>query len=151
MLPRGATAFDPQPVPFPVEGERLREREHRSLGSRIVGVLGNVPDRRFGGRVDDAAVVRRLEVGPGGLAHVDGAQVVEVDHAAELLVGHTLEPVAVPDAGVVDDDVNAAEGIERGLHDGRGAGLVGDVGEAGHSLPAGSRDLLGHLLGRLGR
>src|SRR5690606_31788105 len=61
---------------------------------------------------------------------------------------HVLERGVPQDPGVVDDDVDAAPGVERRLHDGPAALGGGDRVVVGHGLAAGGLDLVDHLLGR---
>ncbi|MNT71976.1 hypothetical protein D3C72_2105330 [compost metagenome] len=49
---------------------------------------------------------------------------------------------------VVDDGVDAAERVDRGLHDAAGAVVRGHAVGVGHRQPAGRRDFLGHGLRR---
>ena len=91
-----------------------------------------------------------LRCGHAGARRVDGAEVVGVDHPPELIDADVVDPLDVRDARVVHQDVDPAEGVEGGLHDGGGAGLVGDVGEARHRLATGIGDLGHDLLRRLG-
>ena len=63
----------------------------------------------------------------GGLGDVDDAEEVRVDLGAEVLGGDVLDRGEVGVAGVVDDDVEAAERLDRRPHGGLGGGRVGDV------------------------
>ena len=60
---------------------------------------------------------------------------------------HVLERLVAQDAGVVDDDVDPAEGVERGLDDGLAALGRGDAVVVGDGLAAGGLDLVDDLLG----
>ena len=63
-------------------------------------------------------------------AEEDGLELV-----AERLVAHVLERGEVGVAGVVDDDVEPAERVERGLHRGGRLGGHGDVvGDGAHAI-----------------
>ena len=59
-----------------------------------------------------------------------------------------VEGLVPQDAGVVDHDVDAAEGVERALHDGGAALGRGHRVGVGHRLAAGRLDLVDHSLGR---
>ena len=53
---------------------------------------------------------------------------VDRDHLAPLLMGHPPERLVARDAGVVDDDVDAAVVVEQMTGDDRGSVVIGDVG-----------------------
>ena len=59
-----------------------------------------------------------------------------------LLLGHVEDHAVAQDAGVVDDDVDAAEAVDRGLDDGLPARHGGDRLVVGHGLAARPADLL---------
>ncbi|MNM95601.1 hypothetical protein D3C81_1080530 [compost metagenome] len=61
-----------------------------------------------------------------------------------------LDAVTPGVAGVVDDDVDAAKGVDRGLHQALGEILGGDAADAGHGFAAGRADFRDHALSRLG-
>ena len=71
----------------------------------------------------------RLEHRPGdGLGHVERPEEVRLEDLAPGLDAHPHDQVVAGDPGVVDEDVDLAEGLERRLDDGlRGLGLL-DVG-----------------------
>jgi hypothetical protein len=66
-----------------------------------------------------------------------------------LLVGHLLDDRVPRVAGVVDDDVEAAEAVHRGLREPLGEARRGDVAGNRHRSPAGRLDRGHRLLGRL--
>ena len=80
--------------------------------------------------------------------HVERALEVHVDDGVEQLGGDVLERGVAQDAGVVHDDVDAAERVERALHDRRAALRRGDRVGVGHRFAAGVDDLGHHELGR---
>src|SRR6185437_1295152 len=63
---------------------------------------------------------------------------------------HAVEDAVAQDAGIVDDAIDAAEGIERGLDDALGAGRLGHAVGIGDGGAAGGADLVHHLLCRAG-
>ena len=108
-----------------------------------------MPARRGG--VDDAAVALVAHELPGRLGDVEGAAEVHVEHRVHLVGRHVLERRVAQDAGVVDDDVDLAEGVDGRLHDRRAALGRGDAVVVGDGLAAGRLDLVDDLLGgRLG-
>src|SRR5262249_38241357 len=62
-------------------------------------------------------------------------------------VVHLEERLVAKDARVVHEDIELAEGVDRGLDDVLGAGALGDVVEARDRLAAGGPDLRADLLG----
>src|SRR5205807_4570918 len=80
------------------------------------------------------AVERALEMNP--------------DHGVEVGLVHLHQRLVTDDAGVVDEDVDLAEGIHRRLHDLPGAIELDHGVEAGYRGPTGRLDLLAHLDGR---
>ena len=90
----------------------------------LPGVAHRAGDR---GDVDDLAehLVAFLALLLGGLAqvrrggadHAEGHDEMDVEHRLELLVGHLVDRRVDRVAGVVDDDVDPAEGVDRALHE----------------------------------
>ena len=61
---------------------------------------------------------------------------MHVDDRVEQVGRHVVERLVAQDAGVVDDDVDPAERVERGLHDGLAALGRGDAVGVGDGLAA---------------
>ena len=66
-----------------------------------------------------------------------------------FLFGARDEHAVAHEAGVVHDDVEAAEGLDGGLHERAGRGEVGDVGAVRDRLAAEAADLLDDFVRRL--
>ena len=85
--------------------------------------------RRDGGDaradVDDAAAL--AEMCARRLRHQQEAQHVDVEHFVELRLGDRFERRKIVDARVVDQDVEAAKGGDRGVDQAFGFGGLGDV------------------------
>src|SRR6185369_9548888 len=79
----------------------------------------------------------------------EGALEVGVDDRVPLLLGHVEDHAVSEDAGVVDDDVDPAEGVHRGLDDRLPTGHAGHRVVVGHGIAARLGDLLHDLIGRL--
>ncbi len=73
---------------------------------------------------------------------------MDVDDGIPFGLGHVREHPVAEDAGVVDDDVQIAEGVERRLHEPLGALEVGHALAVGDRLPTHRLDLGHDLLGR---
>ena len=67
-----------------------------------------------------------------GAQDAEGRRDVDVDDGVPLLVGHPLDDVVPRVAGIVDDDVDAAEALDRGVHDALAEVRRGDIAVAGH-------------------
>ena len=67
---------------------------------------------------------------------------MHVDHRTPQIGGHVVERLVTQDAGVVDDDVDASEGVQRGLYDRRAALGRGDRVGVGDGLATGRLDLV---------
>jgi hypothetical protein len=73
---------------------------------------------------------------------------VDVDDRVPVGLGHVDQDPVPQDAGVVDQDVEVAEGLDGGVDQPLAALPVADVVGVGHRLAAGGGDLVHHLLGR---
>ena len=73
---------------------------------------------------------------------------MDVEDGVDEVGRHVVEALVAQDPGVVHDDVDAAEGVERALHDRRAAlGRRHRIGVE-HGLAAGVLDLVDDLLAR---
>ena len=81
----------------------------------------------------------------------EGAAQVHPDDGVPLLDRHVDHHPVTQDAGVVDQDVEPAEGVDGRLDQPPGAVVVRDVVAVGHGFAAHAPDLVDHLTGRSGR
>ena len=100
--------------------------------------------------MDEAAGVLLAEMAGDGAAHGERAVQMDRDHVGPVRPAHAVENLVAQDAGVVDEDVDAAEGVERGFHDLVGVRRIADRERGGDCLTAGLLDLVRHLLRRTG-
>src|SRR5215510_9599987 len=75
---------------------------------------------------------------------------MNVDHRIPLLLGHVENHPVTQNAGVVDENIELAEAIERALDDTLGRLEIGDAFIVGYGFTAGSFDFLDNLLGGAG-
>jgi hypothetical protein len=75
---------------------------------------------------------------------------VHLDHGVPLGLGHVDQHAIAEDAGVVDEHVDLAEGLDPGRNQLLGPRPVADVVGIGHGVPARGGDLVDHLLRRAG-
>ena len=66
---------------------------------------------------------------------VEAAEEMDPDHRLEVGDAHLVEDAVAQDAGVVDDAVDAPEGVERGRDDALGPGGLGDAVGLATALP----------------
>ena len=142
----GITELTLMPEYRPSAASARVEPEDAGL-ARHVGAGERRAEHRRRRHVDDAARARCLEVRPRGAAHAHRAAVVRVDEQVEVLGRHLVERSAAGDAGVVHDDVDAPELVERVLDDHRGA-VADDAVAVGDRDAAVGADLLGRVIGR---
>ncbi len=101
------------------------------------------PEERLGGGIDDPTGTGGDQVGPGGLGYVESAEEVHIEHRSEVRHRERLKFRRSEDAGVVDNGVEAAEGVDGGLDNRGRAGFViyreiwlcGSVRSDFHRLP----------------
>src|SRR5215217_5562579 len=138
----------------PLLRQRLGEADDGTLARRVVGLAGVAHGAGDRGDVDDLAEhllaalalgLRRLaQVGGGGADDAERDDRVDVEHALERVVGHLVDRGVDRVAGVVDDDVDLAPRVDRGLDQLVGRPLLGQVAAVDDGL---ARDLGGRLLG----
>ena len=75
---------------------------------------------------------------------------MHVDHVRPVRPAHLVEDDVAQDAGIVDQDIDAAERVDRGLDDLIGVLRFGDGERGGDGLPAGLFDGRDRLLRRTG-
>src|SRR5829696_1847895 len=122
----------------------------RLTSAPLTGVIGRIgiepaagePHDR--GDVDDGAGPPRHHVPADGAGAVEGAVEPDVEDALPALARHVDGRDPRPDAGIVDEHVEAPEASER-LSDGRiHLALIRDIDRGGQGRTAALRDLLGH-------
>ena len=123
-----------------LERERVREADDAGLGGRVVDqALDAVGVRR--GDVDDAAVALLAHDVPRGLGDVEHRPEVHGDRRLDRALRQVLEQPRAQDAGVVDQDVDPAELLDRVGHDAPGVLAVRDVVHGRDRPAAGVLDL----------
>ena len=121
------------------------EADQSELGHGVVGLAEVAVEARGRRGHEDAAVFLLPQVGPGGHGHPLRPQHVDQIDQVPVLLAHLGEGLVAQDAGVVDDDVDTAEGIQRGLHDG---GPIGHRIVVRDGLAASGLDLVDDDVGR---
>src|SRR5215468_2801808 len=128
------------------ERDAAGKPDDTELSRHVIG-LAEIADQRRGRRhVHEGAAILLAEPHRAGPAHVEGAVEMYRQHVRPVRPAHAMEDAVTQDAGVVDQDVDAAEGGERSLHDLVGIFRFGDRQRRGDRLAAAALDLVDHLL-----
>ena len=127
---------DANAVPRPFHGEIPREADDRALAGGVADRVerlrrraGQSGDRRDVD--DDAAAAAEHHGAAGGLRHQEAARDIGVEHAAPLFERHRHGRFGPADPGVVHEDVEPAESLDRGREG--GLHLIGLRDVAGES------------------
>ena len=96
--------------------QHLRKAFDGVLGRRVEALEGETYLAAIGREVDDVALASGTHMGQHRLADGHDAQGVDVHHGAEFGHGGFLDRPAVAHPGVVDQHVDLAKSIQRGLH-----------------------------------
>ena len=111
-----------------LDGEVAHEHAHAALGRAVGGEVGEDHVLVDGADVDDAAGLFGVaQAADEGLGEEEGALEVDVEDGVVVLLGDVPEVGADLDAGVVDEDVAAAELLVGLVDQVLGVGDVGDV------------------------
>ena len=122
-------------VPPQRDRGRLHQRVHAGFGRRVMRLILAADQRRDRRHCDDrAAVALPHHLVGGGLDHIEGAVQVDPQRALECGGRHVEEGVKGADAGVADEDVDAAQRRGRSGDEGGGARGRGDVAVDGDRL-----------------
>ena len=128
--------------------QRAGEPGHARLGGGVVRLAVVAEQPREAAGVDDRAATFAVE-------HVqvdgprDGVQRlgVHLHHQVPHALLHLEKALVAQDSSVIDEDVDAAEAVERGLENVLTAFDGGDVVVVGDGLTASLTDLVDHLVG----
>lgn len=114
----GQDHVDADAVLAPLLGGDLGQAAQGLLVGAVGELTRDAEHAGGGGEVDDAALVLLLHVGEGGLHVVERADGAGLPGGEHVLVGGVLDRGGGHDGlAVVDDDVDGAEGVHRGLDD----------------------------------
>ena len=133
-----------------VERDRFRQADDAQLGGGVIGLAEIADQPRGRGEMHVAAALLLAKVLGSGARHVEASHQMHVDHHLPVDMRHAMEDAVAQDAGVVDDAIDAAELLDRGLDHTFGAGRIGDAVGAGDGAPARGADLADHGFGRPG-
>src|SRR5581483_5522349 len=131
----------------PGAGASAGELDDAALARGISGREARPEDRHHRTDIDDLAATAALHGGMDRLAAQEGAGEIGVDHARPLVVLEQIRRLADVDAGIVDEDVDAAEFARHASDHGIDRIPVGDVGGHGNRLDATGCEIGYRLLG----
>ena len=108
-----------------------RQRLTESLECPLGCVIGTEPrkahDATDARDLDDVTRALRPQEGERGSRHAQRAEEIDIELPMQFLVGDLLDGPDMSVTGIVDDDVQAAEGLVRRLHGTCHRGAVDDV------------------------
>jgi hypothetical protein len=131
-----------------IPGDHVRQPEDAALAGTIRSIAGHADDSRARDEVHDPAPALLHHVGDRMARTVEGAFDVAVADLLEELCIELPDRLRDRESGVVDEDVDAAEGIERRLHDPLRSVPFRHRIAIGDRAPARLADLPRHRLGR---
>ena len=108
--------------------------EYARLAGGVVHLAGVAPEAHHAGEVHDPAVPLLHHDSGHGLHAQEGAFQVGVDHRVEVGLLHHHHKAVPGDAGIVHQNVNPAEFLHSGIHQGLHLGLVRHVALHGQGL-----------------
>lgn len=114
--------------------------------TRIVGLAKIAKKSRARRRVEDATVSLFPEIRPGSFRTLPRASDMDGHDQIPVMVRHVLEADVTEDAGIVDQDVDAAEVLNGRLND---LVAVDDIVVVSHCPTARRDDLSDDLVGKL--
>ena len=133
-----------------LDGEHPGEADEAHLRRAVVGLAEVAEDAGGRRRRHDAAVPCSRMWTHAGLVTLNAPFRCTSSTGSSRSGVHVVERLVAQDAGVVDHDVDAAEGVDRRLHDRLAALGRGDRVGVGDGLAAGRLDLVDDQLGRAG-
>ena len=114
--------------------------------TRVVGLAKVAVQTSSRRRINNAAVLLFPEMGPSSSSTLVGTLDVDLEDEVPVLILHILEADIPQNTGIVDQDVDAAEGLDGGFDD---LVAVLDRIVVGNGLAAGFLDLVDHNIGSL--
>jgi hypothetical protein len=147
---RGTQRIDADVVLRAFDLQHVHQSDQAGLGGTVVCLPEVAVDAGGRCRHQDAAEVRRAHVRPYGLAADRRTQQVHVEHRAEIGQRRLGETGVAQDAGIVDEDVDAAPALDHGCDHVRNLLGIGDACAMRHRLATRLPDFCGHALSGLG-
>jgi hypothetical protein len=100
-----------------------------------------VDEARGRGHVHVGAGILLAKVRCAGAAHQETSVEMNVDHVRPVAPAHAVENAVAQNAGIVGQDVDAAEGVERRPHDLVSVGRLGERGSASQAAATAAASL----------
>ena len=134
-------------------GEGFGHHDEGGFAGAVGDGAAGADDAGDAGDVDDDAAFANGEGFAGGAGGLEWAFEVDGEDAVPVFIAHGVEVGEVDEAGgagVVDEDVEAAECFDCFLNHGAAGGIVGDISLGDDGLGAGRAALVGDGLGAVG-
>ena len=109
----GHSTVTPTPASLSSARKRLRQRDHGRLGDVVRRHARRRQQSGGGGDVQDVPAALRAQARREDVAAVDHAPQVDAHDPAPVVERHLADAAADGDAGVVDDEIDAAERCAR--------------------------------------
>src|SRR5581483_2177975 len=135
------------PVLRAFHGENAGQPDEPHFGRAVVGLAEVAVQPGRGTRKEEASVSLRLHHPEGGLGHEERAEEMDVENGLKILGREVREGFIAEDPGVVDDNVDGAEGVESLLDNRRSTFWTCDGVHVGDGLAAGGADDLNRVGG----
>src|SRR5919198_3210653 len=129
-----------------VERDAAGKPDDAELGRHVIGLAEIADQRRGRGHVHEGTAILLAEMRGAGPAHVEGTIEVDRQHVRPVRPAHAMEDAVAQNAGIVDQNVDAPECGERGVHDLLGILRLGDRERGGDRLASTALDLVHHLV-----
>ena len=134
-------------------GEGFGHHNEGGFAGAVGDGAAGANDAGDAGDVDDDAAFASGECGAGGAGGLKGAFEVDGEDAVPVFIAHGVEVGEVDEAGgagVVDEDVEAAECFDCFLNHGAAGGIVGHIALDDDGFGTGGAALIGDGLGAVG-
>ena len=113
------------------EAEGVREGAEGELAGGVDGIARCGEDAEDAANVDDLAAALPAQMGQDRLEAAEGAEEIHVHQALGLGEVGLFDRGAHAEAGIVDEDVHAAEPFDGGRHEVLDVGVASDIGHDG--------------------
>jgi len=144
--PAGGHRVDGDAVARPLDGHGPRKMGHGGFAEMIDGLVGRGGEGPHRGHIDDAAEFLLDEMGAGRLGEKEHALDVGRQEPVVFLLPGVEQRLGQFHARIVDEQVQAAQFLNRSFHHPADRGGVGGIRRDGEGRAAAGADPLGRLL-----
>jgi hypothetical protein len=129
---------------------RAIPRDDAELRRHVIGLPEIADQRRGRSHVHEGAGILLAELHRASPAHVEGTVEMHRQHVRPVRPAHAMEDAVAQNAGIIDQDVDPAEGRQRRLDDLVGVLGLRDGERRCDRLAAAGLDFLDHVMRRAG-